>query len=215
MFYKCHYCDKEKGKKTINCETDDFIRIKNKTTFENYHTECFKLKAIKSRKYKDSNIEEIIAKAKRDMADDVAEKISRDRFFEWIMNHYEDSLPSNYVLRVDSINKGEDNRKRVFGSITYDEFLEMYKKLVNYLAKQTYSMNFKNTHERMSYELAIVISQYKNYKKYKDSIANQEAEQKVVEAKLNESAKFTEVIEKARSDDKQEFHVSDIMNELF
>lgn len=227
MHLKCYWCDTKKQKedklngvdikenkesyKSINKETDSYIRINN----QHYHEDCYREKLSSGKKkYSDQEINDEINKYKVIMDEKLWNDIMRDKFYAWIKYHYQSNLPTYYILRVDSIAEGKDVKKQVYGSIKYEEFLEMYEKLINYLAKQTMNIQFKDTSQRMLYELAIVISQYENYKKFKDNIAKREEMKVDVDKKLQDSNKFSEVSSKVRSQEDDTLYIADIMDEL-
>lgn len=227
MQLKCNWCDTKRQSedkkngidikankdsyKSIHKETDSFVKDSGKY----YHDDCYKEKLRSGRKkYSEDEINNKINELKAIMDDELKISISRDIFYEWIKNHYQISLPPYFVMRVDSIVNGNDCNKKVFGKINYDEFLEMYEKLSLYLTKQTMNIHFKDTAHRMNYELAIVISQYENYRKYKDNIVKREELKVEVNKKIVDSDKYNKASDKARKQNDNELHIGDIIDEL-
>ena len=225
MKLKCHECDEktikelkkqgnhldENGKKivvkSINTDTDDYLKI----NVRYYHEECFRKKLTSSKKYDSHEIESIINNHKLEFRKARMLTESRDKFYQWIKDHYKVALPAYYCMRVDKIAKGED--EKVYGSISYDEFLDMYTMLIHYLAKQTMGKQFKNIAQRMNYELAIVIGQYENYINHKNRLAEREVEKVNIKEKISYSEKFSIASQKVRSSS-DEFRVADIHDEL-
>ncbi|UUV25971.1 MULTISPECIES: hypothetical protein [Lysinibacillus] len=225
MKYKCHSCDTKKLKElklqgldkdkdgksirlqSIDTEKDSYLKINGRY----YHEECFRNELIKKGKMSKEEIDNMIIGCQLEQRKDKLLAISKNRFYEWIKEHYQVTLPNYYCMRIDKITQGRD--ERVYGSISYDEFLEMYSMLVNYLAKQTLNKKFKNTSQRMNYELAIVISKYEDYKNYKEKLEEKNYQVVDIKSKIESSNKFNQVVEKARKD-AEDFRVADIHDEL-
>lgn len=225
MKYKCHSCDTKKLKElklqgldrgkdgklirlqSIDTEKDSYLKINARY----YHEECFKNELIKKGKMSEEEIESMIVGYQLEQHKDKLLAESKNKFYEWIKEHYQVTLPNYYCMRVDKITQGKD--EKVYGSISYDEFLEMYSMLVNYLAKQTLNKKFKNTSQRMNYELAIVISKYEDYKNYKEKLEEKNHQVVDIKSKIESSNKFNQVVEKARKD-AEDFRVADIHDEL-
>lgn len=227
MHLKCQWCDTKRQEldkqngvdikankesyKSINKETDSYVHVSNSY----FHEDCYREKLTSGRKkYSQEEIDNKINELKVALDEKRLTDIVRDKFYEWIKNHYQVALPTNYVLRIDSIAKGQDRNKQVYGKITYDEFLEMYQKLALFLTKKTMNIQFKNTAQRMNYELAIVIGQYENYRNFKDNVSKREVLNKDVNNKLNDSNKYNEVSNKARQQEDDNLHIGDIIDEL-
>lgn len=225
MKYKCYYCDEiklkelksqnlhldKKGKliklRSIDAENDSYIKYKDKY----YHTDCFIEMETEKNKLTRREIDEVIASYLVYQDEEFKVKLSREKFFNWIKQHYQINLPPYFVMRIDDIAKGKD--KKVFGKITYEELYEMYTMMINYLAKQILGKQFKDTSHRMNYELAIVLSKYENYRNYKDKLDNQNKEEIKIKEQMESSKKFEEVSTKVRRDN-DDFYVADILDEL-
>lgn len=226
MNLKCWVCDEarlkelkklnqhidEKGKKitiqTISVENDSYIKVKGKY----YHEQCFREYQLSKGKITELEVNDLIVQFKLEQHKEQQDKIAEARFFEWAKEHYQVALNYHFCNRIKNIAKGLDDK--VYGIITYDEFLEMYKMMENYLAKSIINKDFKNTSQRMNYELAIIINKYEDYKNYKSKLAEKNHQVINIQEKIKSSEKFSSVKTKVRQEDNDTFYVSDIHDEL-
>lgn len=208
MLVKCSYCDTktkrgEKPVKSIDIEKDDFVKDKGKY----YHTNCYK-KLLQKKKKSEPEIEQIIQEKKREQADEVKEKIQKDKFLTWIKNYYDSSLPSYFLKKVHSIRKG--TYELVNEPIDYETLLDIYQLMANYLNKNAARKQFKSIVQRMNYDLAVVIGNYGDYKRYKEKQLLESKQKEEVIRKIQE--------EMSRSNKKMntnnEFSLSDVIDDI-
>lgn len=215
LFYKCNFCDPitkrgEKPVKSINAETDEFIKD-DKGKY--YHLSCYKKYLKDKKKLADIEIEKIINDCQEKRKLEIKENKEKDRFLQWIMNFYDGSLPAYFMTKLQKVREG--THEGINEPIDYLTMLDIYQHMENYLRKLRAKKQIKNITQQMNYDLAVVIGNYGNYKKYK---AKQE--QNVVSK--NDINKQIEIEEKVNAiknnkeykDDDSEFNLTDIIDEL-
>ncbi|MFC8685999.1 hypothetical protein [Brevibacillus porteri] len=214
MFYKCNFCDPsvkrgEKPIKTVNTEVDDFIKD-DKGKY--YHTNCFRMHLRSRKKMKDEEaIENLITERKKVQVDEIKEIRSRARFYEWIMEYYETDLPPYYCIKIDAIRKGKHEFLRE--QIDYDTLLDIYLHMASYLNKVAVQKQFNKVTSRMNYDLAVVIGNLGDYKRFKAKQSAQEADNITIEGKLKDSEVVRAALNRKESSE-SEFNITDIMDEL-
>lgn len=219
MLLKCNYCDptltKEmkvqgyKGKKSINTETDEYVKDeKNKY----YHINCYIQHLIK-RKHMDESeaiatMEIQLAKVKQDLK----ELQEKDRFYKWIMKYYDTSLPSYYCTKVTEIISG--TYEKVNEPIPYNILLDIYEKMAIYLNKNASRKMFKNIGQRMNYDLAVVLGRYGDYKNYIEKQKLEKEKTIIVKETLQDQKKISQIIKNKEENNNQSFNLSDVINDM-
>ena len=164
---KCQKCD-GKNERSINIDVDDFIAIKNKNTTLYFHTQCYYLHLITKERMSEENALLEIQRIKSVMTKEIEEQLYKDKLCYYIMNNYNISyLPKYFYIRLNEIVKG--TYKNTNQPIQYSELYEMYsnQKLIAKLGKIAIKNNIKDMQKRLYWDLAIIISEYDNYKKWK------------------------------------------------
>jgi hypothetical protein len=219
LLLKCNYCDptitkdmREQGlkpTKSINSEVDGYVKDeKNKY----YHVECYVQHLMKRKKMGEEEAREKL-KIQMDLVKaELKEMEEKDKFYKWIMNFYDSSLPAYYCTKITEIINGQ--YEKVNEAIPYGTLLDIYEKLANFLRKNAFKKDFKNTGQRMNYDLAVVIGKYGDYKKY---IEKQKIEQETAKATsdtLEDQTKVNHVLKKKEKAENEDFHLSDVLDEL-
>lgn len=172
MNLKCNYCDpvftkemKERGDKpirSINTKTDDFVKDEKG---KYYHNECYVLYLMNRKKI---NEEDAIQKLKEviNLNKNELNKLNyKNEFYTYIKEFYDTSLPAYYCTQISNIVSGKSNK--VNEPIAYEVLLDIYKHMERYLKKNAMNKHFKNIGQHMNYDLAVVIGNYGDYKKFK------------------------------------------------
>jgi hypothetical protein len=151
-----------------------------------------------------------------------AKKVTQKTVTDWIFQNYEITLlPKYFYINLSKIAKGE--YKGLAKPVPWADLLDMWQRKWSYLEK----VHIKNEQQgkriegmaRINYDLAIVLSKYDSYLKWK---AESEAEQKKIIEEHNESNKIDYSNIKSKASDytrigvpKAMYEISDIdMNEL-
>lgn len=161
---KCSICDKI-GEKSISVEKDDYIHISGKQA-KYYHTDCYKIKLGKDG-FNKEQIEKEVEYIKNIMSENKLSSVIKDEFYYKIMDIYNiTTVPNSYILRVNQVVSGEYKQMR--NPIQYSEMLEMLSN-PKFLAKLKRLAIDKQIEEnkRMFWDLAIIVSEYDNFKKSK------------------------------------------------
>lgn len=209
MKVKCWYCDKT-GKKSLDKNSQDYVKKDGK----NYHTECYK-QMLKNKGIIELEIELEIKKLKQQMIEHEKEielkNKPKNELCYWLMDFYNiDVLPTGFYHRLASITKGEYVKAKI--SISYEELLEIYKKMANYLNKAAMKKGgFDNESGRLYWDLAIVINNYNDYKKWKHNQSLEKVENKKIDKLIKDDMKIKHVIRKENSNN---FNIMEEMNDL-
>jgi hypothetical protein len=213
LLYKCNYCDPkvkrgEKPIKSIDTDKDDFVKDEKG---KYYHLDCYKLHLKKRKKKTDEEIEKLVAERLELQKNEMKEVESKERFYRWIMDYYNSDLPAYYCIKVNSIRKG--NHEQVREPVDYDTLLDIYMHMANYLNKLAAKKQFKSIGSRMNYDLAVVIGNLGDYKRYKEKLKAQENEINEIHKRIADK----NVVKKAlikKEESEEEFNILDIMDEL-
>jgi hypothetical protein len=219
LLLKCNYCDptitkimREQGlksTKSINPEFDEYVKDeKNKY----YHVECYVQHLIKRKKIGEEEAREKLKIQLELVKVELKQMEDKDKFYKWIMNFYDSSLPAYYCTKITEIVNGQ--YEKVNEAISYEVLFDIYDKMANYLRKNAFKKNFQNIGQRMNYDLAIIIGKYGDYKKY---IEKQKLEQETTNATnstLQDQTKVNHVLKKKEVTENEDFNLSDVLDEL-
>lgn len=215
MLLKCNYCDPtvkrgEKQVKTIDTDLDDYIKDERG---KYYHTDCYKLFLKIKKKKSDDEIIKIIKDRKEVQELEMKETISKDKFLKWIMNYYDSSLSGYFLKKLQAVRNG--TYQGINEPIDYDTLLDIYIHMANYLNKNAIKRGVNSISNRMIYDLAIVVGNYGDYKRFRDKqrqnlIDTREIEENIERAKLIEKRKSQSVDMSKEKD----FNIADIIDDL-
>ncbi|RNB59418.1 hypothetical protein EDM57_04560 [Brevibacillus gelatini] len=214
MKLKCNYCDPtvkkgQKQVKSIDTDVDDYIR--DPSTKKYYHTECYRLHLKLRKGMTNEEVERMVSERLAAREQEMQEKVERDRFFKWLMEYYDSDLPSYFYMKVNSVRTGE--HKLVKEPVDYATLLDIYQHMANYLDKLALKKQM-SVSNRMNYDLAVVIGNLGEYKRFKAKQMMSDSETKEIEQRI-EDRKIIERIHKNNQDNKHEnFSITDIMDEL-
>lgn len=214
MFYKCNYCDPkvkkgEKQIKSINTDKDEYIKD-DKGKY--YHLNCYKLHLKNRKKKSDEEIEEIVAKMVELRKSELQEAESKDKFYNWIKDYYNADLPSYFCIKVNSIRKG--THEQVKEPVNYETLLDIYMIMANYLNKLAAKKRFKSIAQRMNYDLAVVIGNLGDYKRYKNKVLEEESKVKMIDKSIDDNIAVKEALHKKEVSKEDDFNIIDIIDEL-
>jgi hypothetical protein len=218
LFLKCNYCDPiakkvkcdennpKNGKqiKSINTEMDDFIKG-DKGKY--YHTQCY-INYLTKRKKSIIEIEEIIKERKIIHQSEIDEANKKDKFLRWIMEFYDGSLPSFYLKKLQSVRNG--THESINEPIDYVTLLDIYQYMANYLNKNAMKKNFEAVGQRMNYDLAVVIGNYGDYKRFKERQEKSSVEEAVIDKQLQQDNK----LKQKQIKQEKEFDITDVIDDL-
>lgn len=218
MLYKCNYCDptltrkmREEGvkaKKSINTEIDEFVKDEKK---KYYHINCFKKHLRERKKMDDESIESLLQERLKVTQEEVKETEQKDKLLKWIMKFYDGSLPTYFLKKLYSIRDG--SFEGINEPVTYDTLLDIYIHMENYLRKRAAKMQIQNTTQRMNYDLAIVIGNYGDYKRFKERQKRNQVEETQIIKQTEVDKKITSV-KKHASNKEDDFDITDVIDEL-
>ncbi|PLR99520.1 hypothetical protein [Bacillus sp. T33-2] len=216
MLYKCNYCDPvaKKGEKTIksvDTERDTFIKD-DKGKY--YHLECFKLHLSKRKKIIDEDEIKLIIKELTAKTQLVAkENTEKDHFLKWIMNFYDGSLPSYFLKKLQSVRDG--THESINEPIAYGTLLDIYQYMERYLLKIAAKKKIENVSQRMNYDLAVVLGNYGDYKKFKHKQQGFSAEKNEVDKQIKIDNKLSNIDKANKNQDhNKEFDITDVIQDL-
>lgn len=223
----CKYCNK------------NFYRGENKLSIRGYgkvHIECYRNKLLEeyTEDYVNNRIDELInkerekntlkrekqnkSKEKKDK-EKIKLKLERDEFINYIQETYEISSFTKYMfIKLSQINNGKYGGLKE--PISYKDLLYMFKSKKEYLEKvyQNNCAKGKNfdSLSRFNYDLAIILSKYESYKKWKEK-------QNIIKANMNlEKKKNEEEIKidysniiKQNKKDNNKVEIVDILDDIY
>ena len=181
---KCSIC---KESIYINDTNEDFfITLKNET--KSYtHTNCYiEKQTTKKRSPKTvEECQEYIEQCRQSTKAIEKKKSTKNELYEFLFDMYDISyFPQYFYIKMDSVYKG--TMKNLNKPVPPEDLLDMWKQKRNYLDKVA-EQNRKKGNEisgvnRVNYDLAILLSKYDSYLKWKE-------QQKIAIAELDESKK--------------------------
>ena len=181
---KCSIC---KDPIYINDTNEDFfITLKNET--KSYtHTTCYiEKQTTKKRSPKTvEECQEYIEQCRQNTKVIEKKKSTKNELYEFLFDMYDISyFPQYFYIKMDSVYKG--TMKNLNKPVPPEDLLDMWKQKRNYLDKVA-EQNRKKGNEisgvnRVNYDLAILLSKYDSYLKWKE-------QQKIAIAELDESKK--------------------------
>lgn len=223
----CKYCNK------------NFYRGENKLNIRGYgkvHIECYRKKLLEeyTEDYVNNRIEELIkdekekntikkekqkkSKEKRDKEKNKL-KLDRDKFINYIQETYEISSFTKYMfIKLSQINSG-----KYIGlnePISYEDLLYMFKSKKEYLEK-VYQNNYAkgksfDSLSRFNYDLAIILSKYESYKRWKEKQniikANMDLEKKKNEEEIK--IDYSNIIKQNKKDNNK-VEIIDILDDIY
>ena len=171
----------------INDTNEDFfITLKNET--KSYtHTNCY-IKKQTTKKRSPKTVEECreyIEQCRQNAKVTEKKKSTKNELYEFLFDMYDISyFPQYFYIKMDSVYKG--TMKNLNKPVPPEDLLDMWKQKRNYLDKVA-EQNRKKGNEilgvnRVNYDLAILLSKYDSYLKWKE-------QQKIAIAELDESKK--------------------------
>ena len=211
MFFKCAYCDPtaKRGEtpiKTIDTDKHLFIKDKNK---KYYHQECFEAYLRTKKKMSEEDIISTVNERRRQQEEEVKELQEKDAFLNWIMNFYDGTLPSYFLKKIQNVRDG--TYEGLNEAIAYSTLLDIYQYMANYLNKNAMKKQINKTTQRMNYDLAVVIGNYGDYKRFK---AKQHANQVTKETVTKQTTVDEKVKKASQKEKKEEFDITDYMDDL-
>lgn len=181
---KCSIC---KEPIYINDTNEDFfITLKNE--IKSYtHTNCYiEKQTTKKRSPKTvEECQEYIEQCRQNTKVTEKKKSTKNELYEFLFDMYDISyFPQYFYIKMDSVYKG--TMKNLNKPVPPEDLLDMWKQKRNYLDKVA-EQNRKKGNEilgvnRVNYDLAILLSKYDSYLKWKE-------QQKIAIAELDESKK--------------------------
>ena len=181
---KCSICKELIDLKDAN--EDFFITLKNET--KSYtHTNCY-IKKQTTKKRSPKTVEECreyIEQCRQNAKVTEKKKSTKNELYEFLFDMYDISyFPQYFYIKMDSVYKG--TMKNLNKPVPPEDLLDMWKQKRNYLDKVA-EQNRKKGNEisgvnRVNYDLAILLSKYDSYLKWKE-------QQKIAIAELDESKK--------------------------
>ena len=211
MFFKCAYCDPsvKRGEtpiKTIDTDNHLYIKDKNK---KYYHQECFESYLRTKKKLNEDEIKLLIDERIEQQEKEMLELQEKDAFLTWVMNFYDGTLPSYFLKKLQSVRDG--TFEGLNEAINYSTLLDIYQYMANYLNKNAMKKQINKTTQRMNYDLAVVIGNYGDYKRFK---AKQHANQVTKETVTRQTDVDKKVQQASKVKKKEDFDITDYMDDL-
>lgn len=176
------------------------------------HIECWRKRLLE--KYKNNTqkvhteMEKLIEKKrKKELKDIDKEKeeqikkqhgLDRSKFFDYIIETYDISLPKYTITKISNINNG--TQEGLKEGISYEDLLYMFKSkqkdLINIYQNNIKKGNsFRDNVQRFHYDLAVIVGKYDSYKKWKEKQKLNEIEQDNSKTQIEEQSKQKEVFQ--------------------
>ena len=216
---KCLLCGN-----SFNRDNEEYVEIPFNKSKRYVEKECFD-KIMSICNSREEAIEVIKAKAKVNKSNKTKPKKTKDsntpkdKFFNYIQETYNISVIPKYTfIKLSKINNGE--YKGLKEPISYEDLLLMFQKQYNNLNK-LYQQNIVkgNTFDdlgRFNYDLAVILSKYDSFKKWKLKQQIHEADinkQKEEENKI--SVDYTKIPTDIKVQREDEVDISDILDDIF
>ena len=198
---KCSIC---KEPIYINDTNEDFFTTLKNETKSYTHTNCY-IEKQTTKKRSPKTIEECqeyIEQCRQNTKVTEKKKSTKNELYEFLFGMYDISyFPQYFYIKMDSVYKG--TMKNLNKPVPPEDLLDMWKQKRNYLDKVA-EQNRKKGNEilgvnRVNYDLAILLSKYDSYLKWKE-------QQKIAIAELDESKKrsiekieYTDVVRPKRA----------------
>jgi hypothetical protein len=163
---RCQFCD-EKNEKSINTNIDDYVAIKKGKANVYYHSQCYQIYLMTKKKMSEEESLLEIQRLKAIMEAQMEEIKYRDKLCKLVMDLYDISyLPDSYFIRLTEINNG--TYKKIKEPISNMDLYTMYsnQKLIAKLGNIALKKGISKE-KRLYWDLAIVLSEYEGYKKWK------------------------------------------------
>ena len=181
---KCSIC---KEPIYINDTNEDFfITLKNETKSYTHTNGYIEKQTTKKRSPKTvEECQEYIEQSRQSTKAIEKKKSTKNELYEFLFDMYDISyFPQYFYIKMDSVYKG--TMKNLNKPVPPEDLLDMWKQKRNYLDKVA-EQNRKKGNEisgvnRVNYDLAILLSKYDSYLKWKE-------QQKIAIAELDESKK--------------------------
>ncbi|MED1863353.1 hypothetical protein P4V41_07775 [Fictibacillus nanhaiensis] len=219
MKYKCNFCDptvtkkmKEEGikpTKSIDTEKDEFVKD-DKGKY--YHLNCFKNHLAKRKKLDESEIEKLLFERLEITKLENQENEEKDNFLQWIMDYYDGSLPAYFLKKLQSVRDG--SHQGLNEPIDYSTLLDIYNHMEKYLRKVAAQKNIRNVTQQMNYDLAVVVGNYGDYKRYKAKQKLEQDKTEVAKKAVNEQSKIKTALDKKKNNDGDSFSLHDVLDDI-
>lgn len=217
MLLKCHYCDpvitkkmREQGVKpvkSIDTEKHEFVKDEKGKYF---HAECYGYYLLEKKKMSVEEVDRKVAERLLITKKEIREQEEKDKFLRWIMDYYDGTLPSYFLKKLKAVREG--TYEGLNEPIDYATLLDIYQRMANYLNKIAVKKTFKNTTQRMNYDLAVVVGNYGDYKKYINRLKEESEKVNEVQKVMKEQEKVNHIVKNKKKDDS--FSLTDVIDEL-
>ena len=209
------------------------------------HIECWRKRLLE--KYKNNiqkvntEMEKLIEKKRQKELKDIDKEkeeqikkqhgLDRSKFFDYIIETYDISLPKYTITKISNINNG--TQEGLKEGISYEDLLYMFKSkqkdLINIYQNNIKKGNsFRDNVQRFHYDLAVIVGKYDSYKKWKEKQKLNEIEQDNSKTQIEEQSKQKEVFQNiynTQQGEKQskqnkvktenEYNLEDMVDELY
>lgn len=182
---KCSIC-----KEAINItdSNEDFFIISKKSSNSYTHSKCYIEHYTSAKRRTPKTLEEcnaFIEECKNKNNEVAKEKCAKDELYSFIFDMYGISyFPNYFYIKMDSVYKG--TYKNLYKPVPPEDLLDMWRQKKNYLEKVSEQNRKKGTEidgiNRVNYDLAILLSKYDSYLKWKE-------QQKIAVAEIEEQKK--------------------------
>lgn len=209
---KCAVC-----KEYINLDTDDFVYVKDKYYHFNHIVEE-KLSKPRNKLSKEELVEKY-RKIQNDNKKDIEYKKEKDRLFKWLQNTYNTVvIPKYFYMKMDSVFDG--TYKGLSRGIPPEDILDMWKRKINELNR----INNQNKNKgkvligvaRINYDLAIILSKYDSYLKWKEEQKLLENERQNIINETNKPKINYNLINKSVEDNQdRSTNIDNLLDEVF
>lgn len=212
IFKKCFYCKNE-----VDINYENFIYYKKKY----YHFDCFINEQLNKKRNKLTK-EEWIEKAieiQKEGNEEINSNINREKLFKWLQCNYDIVvIPKYFFVKISNIING--NFQGMSKGIPPEDLLDMWKRKKNELDRINEDNKRKGKVligvDRLNYDLAILLSKYDSYLKWKEQQKLLELEQKQATNNLNNNKKIDfNYINKINNNNNSDINISDLLEEVF
>jgi len=208
---KCFYC-----KEYINLDNENLVHYKDKY----YHFDCAVNEQLNKKRNKltEEQCTEKFIDIKKQSIKEIQNKIIREKLFKWLHNTYNTVvLPKTFYIKMNDIFAG--TYIGMSKGIPPEDLFDMWKRKKSELDRINEFNKRKNKiligAARIQYDLAILLSKYDSYLKWKEKQKIIEQERQQIKADFENKINFNKInIQKENNKSYDSLNIADILDEI-
>lgn len=214
IFRKCAYC-----KDVVDLLHNSFVYYKKRY----YHFDCAVIWQLGKRNNKMSKEEcvDYFSDIQKQYKKETDFIINKEKLYKWLQFNYNIVvIPKQFFMKMDSIYEGA--YKGLSKGIPPEDILDMWQRKKKELDKIAYENSRKGKEivgvDRLNYDLAILLSKYDSYLKWKEKQRVLEEERLVQQKEIKEQININKIINqsiyKQNIDNEKNFDLANILDEI-